>query len=173
MSEGEFPDWGNPIAEMMYEGLRYYAGKATPTTDFHSATMTEDDALGLPNASWDDPYATHDYCARPFMLVLSDINPTYDSDQLPGSYFGSAPSPNDLSSLDVDTIADTIFSAEGLAGSYYIGQEQSDYDGSCAPKPASGFGDLRGLCPEEPSKCAYLCCRAGLTTSKDRSPHRR
>ena len=152
MSEGEFPDWGNPIAEMMYEGLRYYAGKATPTTDFHSATMTEDDALGLPNASWDDPYATHDYCAKPFMLVLSDINPTYDSDQLPGSYFGSAPSPNDLSSLDVDTIADTIFSDEGLAGSYYIGQKQSDYDGSCAPKAASGFGDLRGLCPEEPTK---------------------
>ena len=27
MTEGEFPDWGNPTAEMMYEGLRYFAGK--------------------------------------------------------------------------------------------------------------------------------------------------
>ncbi|MCK4824286.1 hypothetical protein KA005_51515, partial [bacterium] len=172
MSEGEFPDWGNPIAEMMYEGLRYYAGKATPTTDFHSATMTEDDVLGLPNASWDDPYATHDYCARPFMLVLSDINPTYDSDQLPGSYFGSAPSPNDLSSLDVDTIADTIFSDEGLTGSYYIGQEQSDYDGSCAPKAASGFGDLRGLCPEEPTKQGsyYSASVANFGLTQDINP---
>ena len=27
MTEGEFPDWGNPIGEMMYEGVRYFAGK--------------------------------------------------------------------------------------------------------------------------------------------------
>jgi hypothetical protein len=152
MNEGEFPDWGNPVAEMMYEGLRYFAGKQAPTDDFHDATMTEDDALGLPNATWDDPYQTYDYCAKPFMLVLSDINPTYDSDQLPGSYFGAAPSPNDLSGLNVDAGGDTIFTEEGLSGSYYIGQQGSNYDGSCAPKAASGFGDIRGLCPEEPTK---------------------
>jgi type IV pilus assembly protein PilY1 len=31
MAEGDSPDWGNPIAEMMYEGLRYFAGKKAPT----------------------------------------------------------------------------------------------------------------------------------------------
>jgi type IV pilus assembly protein PilY1 len=40
MNEGEFPDWGNPIGEMMYEGLRYFAGKATPTAAFYNATPT-------------------------------------------------------------------------------------------------------------------------------------
>jgi type IV pilus assembly protein PilY1 len=86
------------------------------------------------------------------MLVLSDINPTYDSDQLPGSYFGAAPSPNDLSGLDVAAGADTIFTEEALSGSHYIGQVQSTYDGSCLPKNMAGFGDVRGLCPEDPTK---------------------
>ena len=153
LSEGKCRMWGNPIGEMMYEGLRYFAGKGSPTSDFtYGAGSNDDNDLGLPKPNWDDPYVTNDYCAKPFMLVLSDINPTYDSDQLPGSYFGSAPSPNDLSSLHVDNLADTIFSEEGLAGSYYIGQKGSTYDGSCAPKDATGFGDIRGICPEEPTK---------------------
>ena len=43
------------------------------------------------------------------MLVLSDINPTYDSDQLPGSntnFSGSVSDP--LAGLNVETLADTI-----------------------------------------------------------------
>ena len=37
-----------------------------------------------------DPYDTNPYCAKPFMLVISDINPSFDSDQLPGSAFPGA-----------------------------------------------------------------------------------
>jgi len=152
MNEGEFPDWGNPIGEMMYEALRYFAGKGTPTTDYHASTMAEDDSMGLPNATWDDPYVTNSYCAKPFMLVLTDINPTYDSDQLPGSYFGAAPTPNDMTGMNVDNLADTILTEEGESGAHYVGQVGSTYNGSCSPKNMTGFGDVRGLCPEEPTK---------------------
>jgi len=34
MNAGEFTDWGNPVAEMMYEGMRYFAGKASPSSAF-------------------------------------------------------------------------------------------------------------------------------------------
>ena len=154
MNEGEFPDWGNPIGEMMYEGIRYFAGKATQTSAFWAATMTEDNALGLPNASWVDPYNSStgfDYCAKPFMLVISDINPTYDSDQLPGSYFNPSFT-GDVTGLNVDTLADTICTEEGDTGLHYIGKKGSTYDGSCSPKDVTGFGDICGLCPEEPTK---------------------
>ncbi|MGD9039399.1 MAG: Calx-beta domain-containing protein [Desulfobacteraceae bacterium] len=154
IQQGECRMWGNPIAEMMYEGMRYFAGKGAPIGDFTYGTTStlDDNVLGLPKPAWDDPYQTHNYCSKPFMLVLSDINPTYDSDQLPGSYFGAAPSPNDLSGLDVDALGDMILTSEGDTGSHYIGQVQSSYDGSCLPKNMAGFGDVRGLCPEEPTK---------------------
>jgi type IV pilus assembly protein PilY1 len=153
MTEGEFPDWGNPTAEMMYEGLRYFAGKEAPTSAFdYGSGPSVDQDLELPKPDWDDPYTTNDYCAKAFMLVLTDINPTYDSDQLPGSNSNFGFFTGDLGGLDVENLADTICANEGDAGSHYIGQQGSMYDGSCSPKDVTSFGDIRGLCPEEPTK---------------------
>jgi type IV pilus assembly protein PilY1 len=175
MNEGEFPDWGNPVAEMMYEGLRYFSGKAAPTSDFtYGIESNDDNDLGLPKPDWVDPYTDgedlngngvldpaedlngngvldgFEYCAKPFILILSDINPTYDSDQLPGSYFGSFT--GDVSGLNVENLANTISADEGASGPHYIGEKGSNYDGSCSPKDVTGFGDIRGLCEEEPTK---------------------
>ncbi|MCS7084282.1 MAG: hypothetical protein NZL90_04795, partial [Aquificaceae bacterium] len=41
MGNGDFPDWGNPVGEMMYEAIRYLAGKTSPTSDFNY-TSTDD-----------------------------------------------------------------------------------------------------------------------------------
>jgi len=156
MTEGEFPEWGDPTAEMMYEGLRYFsgAGAATSAYDYSSG---DDVSLGLPKASWDNPYSASDrWCSQPFMLVLSDINPSYDSDQLPGSAF-SASWPEvtmgaDSHTLNVETLLDTISSNESISGDYFIGQKGSIYDSSCSPKTLTTLSDVRGLCPEEPTK---------------------
>jgi type IV pilus assembly protein PilY1 len=173
ISEGECRMWGNPVAEMMYESLRYYAG-LSPTSEFTYGTggSLDDNELDLPKPDWISPYLEEDtngnglldagedtngngkldgfdYCAKPFMLVLSDIYPTYDSDQLPGSPHGSVSST--LSGLNVQTLAQTISSEEGILGSHFIG-EAGSYDGACTPKSVSGFGNIRGLCPEEPTK---------------------
>jgi type IV pilus assembly protein PilY1 len=152
INEGECRMWGNPIGEMMYEGMRYFAGKGTATPDFDYSTG-DDVTLGLPKPTWQDPYDPNSgffYCAKPFMLVLSDINPTYDSDQLPGSYFGSFT--GDLTGLDVNDLANTLCTEENDAGSHFIGQSDSNYDGTCSEKDITGFGGVRGLCPEEPTK---------------------
>jgi type IV pilus assembly protein PilY1 len=97
MNEGEFPDWGNPIGEMMYETLRYFADGETATPDYNYSGTSRDATLGLPQPAWSDPFLQPDsngdpldlYCAKPIMLVISDINPSYDSDQLPGSAFAA------------------------------------------------------------------------------------
>jgi type IV pilus assembly protein PilY1 len=175
LNEGECRMWGNPVSEMMYESLRYFAGKGSPTAEFTYGTSVglDDNELGLPKPGWLDPYTDSedinlngsldagedlngngtldgfDYCAKPFMLVLSDINPTYDSDQLPGSAFGSVSST--LAGLDVEALANTISTTEGDIGTHFIGQAVS-YDGACTPKAIPGFGTIRGLCPEEPTK---------------------
>ncbi len=155
MNEGEFPDWGNPVAEMMYEAVRYFAGKKTPTTSFTGAT-TVDNQVGLNIATWDDPYAANSsakapYCAKSNLMVVSDINVSFDSDQLPGSYFGSLS--GDLSGLNVQTLANTISSHEGISGGkYFIGQSGSHFDTAPSPKTVSSLGSIRGLAPEEPTK---------------------
>ena len=151
IEEGECRMWGNPIGEMMYETLRYFAGEPAPTSDFTSATGSHDDAeLGLPSPSWVDPYTTYDYCAKPFLLVITDINPSFDSDQLPGSVFGSVGT--SLGTLNVEALANTLSAEEGILGSHYIGQSGSTFDTACSAKPVSSLGNIRGLCPEEPTK---------------------
>jgi type IV pilus assembly protein PilY1 len=162
MTEGEFPDWGNPTGEMMYEALRYFSGASAGKSDFlySSGDDTDDKSLGLPLATWDDPYSPDDrWCSQPFMLVISDINPSYDADQLPGSAFSgwAAESLGDSGgSLDVETLLDTISSSEGISGNYYIGGVgtggAANYDSSCSPKALSSLGNVHGICPEEPTK---------------------
>ncbi|MDN5871837.1 MAG: fimbrial assembly protein [Nitrococcus sp.] len=146
--------WGNPIAEMMYEGVRYFAGKGSATSAFAVSTPE----LGLPAPNWQDPYASGsdasnagaEYCSKPFQLVISDINPSYDSDQLPGSYFDSF---GGLAGLNVQTEADTITANEpDFPGTYYIGQVGGNATGAPTPKTVSDLGEIRGLAPEEPTK---------------------
>ena len=153
LNEGQCRMWGNPVAEMMYEGLRYFAGTGNPTSNFTYSGTTDDSNLGLPLPAWDDPYTSNEHCAKPFMLVISDINPTYDSDQLPGvdSNFGSGIS-TDLTGMNVSTLANTISSEENISGDYYIGQSGNNYDGAPTVKNVTGFGSIRGLAPEEPTK---------------------
>ena len=158
MNQGEFYDWGNPIAEIMYEGLRYFAGKKSATAGFVGGTV--DSSMGLPSANWDDPYdytpktdstpqKGFPWCSRPFQLVISDINPSFDSDQVPGGYFGGT---GDLS-IGAQSLLNTISSGEtGINGLHFIGQSGSVFDGAPTAKNVSSLGNIRGLAPEEPTK---------------------
>jgi type IV pilus assembly protein PilY1 len=157
INEGEAAEWGNPIAEMMYEGLRYYAGKAAPTSDFAiSATGNTDATLGLPMPAWLDPYTAkpsgggYPSCSKPMQMVISDINPSFDTDQLPGSAFNTYS--GDLAGLNVSTLADEIWSNESEASKIFIGQSGTNKDGAPTAKTANSFKNIRGLAPEEPTK---------------------
>lgn len=167
LNEGECRAWGNPIAEMMYEGLRYYAGKASPTSAFDytntSAGAPDDYNLDLPKvSSWTNPYGSgatqNPWCAKPTMMVISDIYPSYDTDQLPGvdSNFGSGLTGDMPASLNVGTLAQTIWDTEqgatGVTKSHFIGQVGATYDGAATAKTVGSFSNIRGLAPEEPTK---------------------
>jgi type IV pilus assembly protein PilY1 len=152
--EGEDYMWGNPIAEMMYESLRYFAG-AGATPDYSSGiTNGNDRGLDLPLETWQNPYDTYPHCAKPVMLVISDINPSYDTDQLPGvdSLFNTGFT-GTLGTLNVASGLDTISTVEGIDHNmYYIGQSGSDFDTACSGKMVDSLSSIRGLCPEEPTK---------------------
>ncbi|WP_333785373.1 PilC/PilY family type IV pilus protein [Thermocrinis sp.] len=157
LSEGQCRMWGNPIAEMMYEAVRYLAGKSSPTSDF-TYSGTQDSGLNLPKPDWGirsgsthyKPYDLFPICSKPFVIVFSDPYPSYDSDKLPGSAFGGLS--GDLIGLNVSTLANTISTSEGITGNYFIGQSGSFYDFICSSKSVSSLSTIRGLCPEEPTK---------------------
>lgn len=155
---GEFPDWGNPIGEMMYESLRYFSGKKSATTAY-MGTTTVDTEVGWSQATWDDPYestsaAKAPMCARGNMLVISDINASYDSDQLPGvAPAFSTGFTGDLAGFGALTEANTITSNEpDVPGNRFIGQSGSTFDSAPSPKTVASLGTVRGLAPEEPTK---------------------
>lgn len=176
MNDGECRDWGNPIAEMMYETLRYFGGKTAATTEF-TYTDTDDAGLTLPKPTWGKyrttgstytPYDLFPSCSKPFMLMISDAYPSYDSDQIPGSTFTKADGTTfseDVATPQLDlgvqtagksllnTLADTIGTTESIASnSWYIGQSSATYDNLCTSKSVTNLSLLRGLCPNEPTK---------------------
>jgi type IV pilus assembly protein PilY1 len=160
--EGECQNWGNPVAEMMYETLRYFAGKGAPTGEFTpSSGGAGNDILGLPSPDWNDPYSGNDAapeCSRAFQIALSDINPTFDSDQLPGSAFGDFSGDSDFNGTEMNVANDAkaIWDQETAEGAIqspvFVGETTDNPDGAPTAKTASTFGNMRGLSPEEPTK---------------------
>ncbi|KTC65511.1 type IV fimbrial biogenesis PilY1-like protein (plasmid) [Legionella adelaidensis] len=144
---GECQMWGNPLAEMVYEAVRYFAGKASPTPSFDYSGGT-DSTLGLAKPTWVNPYSQYPRCSKANIVVVSDL-PSYDSDQVPGNSFTSFS--GDLTpSLNASSLGQQIFSGEGLtSSSYFIGQSGSVANGAPTPKTVSSFGNIRGLAPYE------------------------
>ncbi len=168
LANGECRMWGNPIAEMLYEAMRYFAGAGAGTARFlpnagRAEGRTEETTMGLSTETWKDPYApTADggggfpFCARPFQTVISDINPSYDGD-LPGSAWATTDfndgNPSTLSAFNAATEGGAIWTQEfGGARNVFIGEVGNSTDGAPTAKSASSFGNIRGLAPEEPTK---------------------
>ncbi len=150
--------WGNPIAEIMFEGLRYWGGKGTPTSAFVSSISSGnngDNGNYSSMPSWDTPATLFPPCSLRFNLVFSDVYNSFDDDQLPGSAFSSFSS--DMSNMNVQTLANQISANESLANkSLVVGEYGTtsgpNTDGRCDAKALSGsdgLGNVRGLCPAE------------------------
>jgi type IV pilus assembly protein PilY1 len=163
ISEGQCRMWGNPIGEMMYESLRYIAGKGAPTAAF-DYSGSQDAGLSISHPAWGynkgstwfQPYGLYPSCARPFMLLLSDVNTSFDDDQLPGA-FGSSFTEDaapPLLNMNVSTLADIIGTTEGIAGNnWFIGESSGTANNFvCSSKPVTNLSRIKGICPFEPTK---------------------
>ncbi|WP_040307582.1 pilus assembly protein [Agarivorans albus] len=164
---GECPSWGNPIGEMLYESLRYFAGAKSPTAAFNSKPSIIDEGLKLPSPKWDNPFEpdglpARPYCSAPHSLIISG-DPSYDSDLLPGSSFGNPFSDSTFSSFSIQNLLSTISKDENIdGGRYFIGEsvgvdgedgaENAKTVGSPTAKKVKSLASVRGLSPLEPTK---------------------
>lgn len=154
--------WGNPVGEMMFETMRYFAGATGAHTSYgYTDSGSKDAGLSLSKPEWIAPYKSktdggggYQHCARPVMTVLSDINPSYDS-KMPGSRFNSiAAGADSLNGFNASTEVSAIGTAEGLNGkNFFIGQSTStNADAAPTVKQIDDLSWVRGLSPQEPSK---------------------
>ncbi|MCU0754021.1 MAG: PilC/PilY family type IV pilus protein [Xanthomonadales bacterium] len=162
INNGECRPWGNPVGEMLFEAMRYWAG-AVDATPAYIATPSGNDegTLSLTRATWNastNPYAPGNfvYCAKPFNTVISDINPSYDSN-LPGSAWSPAYSggslPATMTNFNASTLGQDMWAMEyGGSRNVFIGEVGSLNDGAPTAKTVASFGNIRGLSPEEPTK---------------------
>jgi len=145
MRNGECRAWGNPVAEMMYEGMRYLGGAKAPSSEFATSGGL-DETLGLRTPAWDDPYAAeHSYaqCANAYQLVISDPSPSYDGDQLPGSDFGAFAG-SDLDGLHVGNLADFISANDSsVQGMKFIGEAGEQNNTVPSAKPVTTLRNIR------------------------------
>ena len=133
ITAGECQMWGNPIGEMMYEACAISPGKGAPPARLRRRARTparkvelgggaacRSRSLGQPVRAW------RRAAAKPFETVISDINPSYDSDKLPGTAFGSV-TRRDMGGLESRRSARRCGTNEiGRQPKYYIGQSLSD-----------------------------------------------
>jgi type IV pilus assembly protein PilY1 len=158
-------DWGNPVAEMMYEGLRYFAGKRSPTLAYAGGGDAKDSGLGLTRANWVDPYGAQGlpYCSKPVQMVISDSYVSYDGDELPGTSFGpgisedlGGTSLNGAVTFNATSVANLLSTKENITGRFFVGESTADADvnkiGLASGKSVTGFASIRGLAPEEPTR---------------------
>lgn len=174
-NQGECKSWGAPVAEMMYEGLRYFAGKSAGSAAYLTGVSSgADNTMGFTAPpAWQNPFQSKNQastgatfgnpiCSRPVQMVIADPQVSFDSDQLPGAHYspsanmGTALGTSDLTGLNVSTEVDAIWTAQNLGSrNVFIGQNGivgtdsgAVNDGNPTSKPASNFSFLRGLAPD-------------------------
>ena len=138
--------WGNPLAELYLEALRYFAGETAPTGIYDTSN---DGAFvsDLTREGWVSPMSADNACANCSIVVLSTGLNSFDADELSSS----ADLPGLYGTASVNQKTDDVGNLEyggRFAGEYLIGGSGSTRQ--CTAKYLSGLSQAVGLCPEVP-----------------------
>lgn len=182
ITEGNCTSWGNPMSEIFFESLRYFAGAPAGAGTSPTAAYNTSDTgriTGLTTATWVDPLNSTNYCAPLNVLVFNASVSTNDDD------LANTVMTDIGSSSTAATLTNTVGAAatgENITGSsFFVGKIVSPGTPTlstdpgfelCTSKSVSGLGHLSGICPEGPTLSgSYLM--AGLAhyarTNKIRS----
>ncbi|MDR2945518.1 MAG: hypothetical protein LBV79_02060, partial [Candidatus Adiutrix sp.] len=86
--------WGSPIGEMLFEGVRYMAGLDAPSSGYlppnEVAITTSASTQPSFLKTWGGrpALAGSDECAKPVILLISDLDNDFDGDNFPTADFG-------------------------------------------------------------------------------------
>ncbi|MDH5535109.1 MAG: PilC/PilY family type IV pilus protein, partial [Betaproteobacteria bacterium] len=162
INEGDCRSWGNPMAEVYFESLRYFAGATSATAAFTTDDTTGTNAFtnGPTRATWPASSTqvlnNNNYCAPLNILVFNASVSTNEDDNQIGSLavINSANTPQALTNI----VGANEPGTEAVTGanSFFFGKVAGAGPGSpgfelCTAKTAAGLGDVVGICPEGPT----------------------
>jgi type IV pilus assembly protein PilY1 len=151
-NQGACSSWGNPIAEMYTESLRYLAGAGADATSTYTESGSVDAALGLKIITWQDPITTNNYCVPLKNIVFNAATTSYDGDQVNMAGLSGA----GTAASYTNTIGSYEGIASGIAGKLDGAASGSAGFNSCTNKTGT-LSQLRGVCPEgAPYSGSYL-----------------
>ncbi len=143
LTEGSCSTWGNPMSELYYESLRYFAGKSAIYN--YTNAGSKDNALGLPQPAWTAPLTNTNYCAPLSTLVFNASVSTNDFD-LAGTTM------SDINSASTAaTLANLVGTGEAITGNYFVGANGISNNELCDAKAVTNLGSIYGICPEGPT----------------------
>ena len=164
IGNGTRPSWGNPIGEIVTEGLRYYANKGALYTG-----GSKDDEFGFAKPTWIDPLTYNptvnggktraalygkNVCRPLNMVTISSGVSTFDHDKVQAGFTALG------ASSTAAELTRSIGTQEGIDGTTrLIGNNNvtSTSGDLCTGKTISDLSVLTGLCPEAPNfKGTYL-----------------
>ena len=148
-------NWGNPIAEIYYEALRYFSGELSPRAEFSASidkggSKSESNFIsgiaGLVSAnSWTDPLDATNYCAECAIILLSSGTPSFDVDGWDRLTENAVTGLGSASDLEAKTNSVGNQEYNGIDGQY-ISQE----GGNCIETTVGSLSGVDGLCPDGP-----------------------
>ena len=149
-NDGRCRSWGNPLSEIVLECYRYLAGRTDPTPAF----MSDDSNLphmnansplhDLVSASWTDPLASTNSCAKMNVIAFNASTSSYDTDNLQGV--------SDLQTEQTaNELTDVVGAGEGIHGQQaFVGRVNGNQDELCTPKLITALSEVQGTCPDAP-----------------------
>ena len=163
LDEGTCTFWGNPISEIYYETLRYFARAGS------AAFATPDDTGRFPNlrtAPWpssgDHPLQEDNRCAQLNAIVFNASVSSYDAPNQGGDG-DDYPATGALQgltggSISINSFTEQVGAGEGInGGQYFVGKVlgstpagADDFE-YCTAKTVDSLANAVGLCPEGPT----------------------
>lgn len=148
-NDGQCTNWGNPIAEIYLNALRYLAG-AGVTGTFRANSSPPIDGLPTP-APWNCPLDSTNSCARLNIVTLNASTISYDGDQLDGNSYG-------IQTLgatkDSAALTDEVGAGESIHGAqWFIGDADgttANTDKLCTANKIDSLGAAQGVCVDAP-----------------------
>jgi type IV pilus assembly protein PilY1 len=163
ITEGTCRSWGNPMSEIYFEALRYFAGTTSPTSAFD----TDDSSLisGLKTANWPSSSTSvvsdSNYCAPLNIVVFnSSVSTNEDDNQISGGGALSVINSTRTAKELTDNVGDNEPGSGAVSGTnrFFYGRTPTTPVTDpgfelCSAKdaPSGGLGDVVGICPEGPT----------------------
>ncbi|MDR1676834.1 MAG: hypothetical protein LBS44_00395, partial [Deltaproteobacteria bacterium] len=129
--------FGNPVGEMVYAGLLYFAKNSSSSYSYWPTTLSTTEQVDLPRlgsssyAAWQSPLFTYGGdCLKPVILLLSSTTTSHDGDMLPGTPHGLRQGAGSTPALTLNYIEEHLFSnTAGLSKTFDMGQILSTMTG--------------------------------------------